>query len=63
VTPEDAYQRCQAALADDDPAAAEYWLAILHVLNDEREDREIAQAVRDAELYAMSQLIEWKWIE
>jgi hypothetical protein len=61
MTPEGAYQRCQAALADDDPAAAEYWLTVLHVLNDEVEDRQIAQAVRDTELFAMAAACDWWW--
>jgi hypothetical protein len=61
MTPEEAHRRCQHALDTGDMPAAEFWLAVLHVLNDEAEDRRIAQAVRDAELYVMSQACRWWW--
>jgi hypothetical protein len=61
MTPEDAYRRCEHALDDNDPWSAEFWLYVLHVLNDEAEDRQIAEAVRDVELYCMAQACDWWW--
>jgi hypothetical protein len=63
MTPHDAYRHCQDALDTGDGWAAEYWLYVFGHLLAEAEDRRIARAVRDAELYAMAQLIEWEWIE
>jgi hypothetical protein len=61
MTPEDAHRRCKAACDADDIPAAEYWLLVCQTLNREAEDAEIAQAVRDTELWVMAAACDWWW--
>jgi hypothetical protein len=61
MTPEEALRRCQDALDNDDPAAAEFWLLVSQALYAEAEDRAIARGLRTLDVYAAAQ--EWQWLE
>lgn len=63
---DEAFQRLVEALADGDRLEADMALSDMKQANADLEEEIAAAAsarmVRDAELYAMSQLIVWRWV-
>jgi hypothetical protein len=60
---DEAKARWEAAYARRDRLEAEWWLGEMKAAVARMDDEAIRRAVRDMELYAIAQTIEWRWVQ